>query len=99
MANKKKMIIVKNKRGQNVRLLRPGEKSKKFSHELKNKTHFTNFGQVKVDSNGVPLPLTDTQKAYRSGYLTARKDQTRVYNAKRGVKTSSSRTNSQRVDF
>lgn len=77
---KKKPIRVINSLGQKVRLLRPGEKSNKFALELKTNNRYTNEGQVKNRKNGKVMTLTDTQKAWRSGYLTARADNTKVFN-------------------
>ena len=76
-------VIVFNKRtGKNSVLLNPAEKGRKYSAELKAGIHATNDHQIKRKKNGQPIRLTDTQKAYRSGYLAARKDNAKCYNAK-----------------
>ena len=74
-----KVVIVTNRKGKKIRLMNPNQKAKKFAEELKNDLHFTNFGDVKVKRNGKPKRLSDTQKAYRSGYLSARKDNAKAY--------------------
>lgn len=80
MAVKRKPIIVKGRKGQDIRLLRPSEKSRKYAIEMKKGYHLTNFGEAKVDRNGCVRKLTINQRAYRSGYLDARRDNTKVYN-------------------
>lgn len=80
MAKKKEPIWATNKRGRRVRLLRPDEKSRKYATELKRKVRLTNNGEPKVDRNGVALGLTKDARAYRAGYLQARKDNTNLYN-------------------
>ena len=69
---------VKNKKGKTVTLLNPAQKGKKYSLELKEKYAISNSGKYRVDEDG-PIPLSDTQLAYRSGYLDARKDSARCY--------------------
>ena len=64
-------------------LLTPHGKGKKYALELKEKRHRTNAGQVKTDSKGKDIRLTDTQAAYRGGYLQAQKDAARAYNARK----------------
>lgn len=61
-------------------MLRPSEKSRKYALELKKGYHITNFGKPKTDAEGCVYGLSNTQQAYRSGYLDARKDITKVYN-------------------
>ncbi len=79
---KKKMIIVKNKKGNDVRLLRPDEKAQKYALEMKEKVHYNNMGKIKTNKQGEARRLTDIQRAWRSGYLAARQDNADVYNAK-----------------
>lgn len=52
----------------------PSRKSKKFALELKQKRRYCNDGQLKTDSNGFVMGLSDKQRAYRAGYLSARRD-------------------------
>ena len=75
-------VTVKNRKGNEVTLLNPAEKGRKFADELKNGVKLTNKGQLKMSKDSKPIRLTDTEKAYRSGYLSARKDSAKAYNAK-----------------
>ncbi len=76
-------VKVKGSRGQDVTLLNPSEKGEKFADELRNNVRYTNDGKYKADKNGNVFPLTDTQRAFRSGYLTAQKDSARCYKARK----------------
>ena len=67
-------------------LLNPAEKGEKFAKELKNGFRFTNDGKVKKNESGKPIRLTKRQSAFRSGYLTARKDNAKCFNAKKKKK-------------
>lgn len=78
---------VYNKNGKKIVLLNPAEKGAKAAAELKMGYHITNDKQYKSDEDGYAIPLTDTQKAWRSGYLAARKDSADCYNAKNGLKS------------
>ena len=69
------------KRGKYITLLNPAEKGKKYATELKHNKHITNDGVIKKNKKGQAKKLSDTQKAYRSGYLTARKDNAKCYKA------------------
>lgn len=75
-----------NKNGKKFTLLNPGEKGKKFAKELVIGYHHTNDMQYKFDENGEVKPLTKEQRAYRSGYLDARKDSAKAYKAKQKKK-------------
>lgn len=87
MAKKeKKPIIVIDKNGYPKRLLRPDEKATKFAKEIRFKWHFTNLYEPKVDKNGVLLPLTKVQQAFRAGYLQARTDNAKVYKYKKRLR-------------
>lgn len=57
------------------------QKGNKFATELQGGYKLTNDGQYKTDKNGYCLELTDTEKAFRSGYLQARKDSAKAYKA------------------
>lgn len=75
----------KNKKtGKEVVLLNPSEKGAKYARELKSGVGETNKGLLKLDKNNKIVPLTDTQKAFRSGYLRAQKDSANAYKAKLG---------------
>lgn len=79
-------VRVSTRRGKQVTLLNPSEKGRKCACELRTGIHVTNEGVVKCDNNGNAIPLTDTQKAWRSGYLAARKDSADCFNANNGKK-------------
>lgn len=74
--------IYDSRTGRRKTLLNPAEKGKKFAFELKQNKHFTNDGEVKRNKKGSEKRLSDTQKAYRSGYLDARKDNAKCFNSK-----------------
>ena len=93
----KKTVHRKNRKGERVKagvtlvredgteatLLNPSAKAAKYAKELKTGERFTNSGEQKKDENGNALKLTKKeQRAYRSGYLDAQKDNAKVYNAK-----------------
>lgn len=80
-------VVVFNKRTRkNVILLNPAEKGRKYSAELKAGIHATNEGKVKKNRKGNSIRLSDTQKAYRSGYLSARKDSANCFKAQKRKK-------------
>ena len=54
--------------------LSPKRKGKKAALELRTGKRFTNGKQPKRGKNGKQLTLTKTGRAYRAGYLDARKD-------------------------
>lgn len=74
-------VIVKNRRGKDVMLLNPREKGSKMFDELTNGVHLTNDGHIKFDKNGKPRRLSDTQKAYRSGFLAAQRESRKAFRA------------------
>lgn len=67
--------FINTKNGKKIILRNPAEKGKRFARQLKT-GRVTETGET----------LNNTQKAWRSGYLTARQDNADAYNAKRGVK-------------
>ena len=73
-------------------LLNPSGKGAKYSAELKSGKRYTNSGSVKRDNNGKLLELDCCQRAFRSGYLQARKDSAKAYNAKKNGGNRSSST-------
>lgn len=81
------MATVIYKNGKKITLLNPAEKSAKAAAELKLGVKLTNDAQFKCDEFGNVIPLTDTEKAWRSGVLFARKDSANCYNAKMGKKS------------
>ncbi len=75
-------VVVFNKsKRKNVTLLNPAEKGRKFSAELKAGIHATNDGRIKKGKNGKSIRLSDTQKAYRAGYLASRSDNAKCFKA------------------
>ncbi len=86
MAKPKKQKWVKNKtigvsgldkNGNRITLLNPSEQGYKYSKELKHKVRFTN-DMTAIKQNG----LSDTEAAYRAGYLASQKANARAYKAK-----------------
>ena len=71
-----------NSDGEVKVLLTPAGRGAKYSAELKNRKRYTNSGSVKKDDKGKAMKLNCCQRAYRSGYLAARKDNAKAYNAK-----------------
>ena len=76
---KDKQIIVKTKSGKEIRLLTPSQKGAKAATELKKGVKLTNFGKVKRNKDGSPRKLNKAERAYRGGYLDARKDNAKAY--------------------
>ena len=69
--------------GSRQSVLTPAGKGAKAAKELKTGIRMTNEGQMKVDRDGVAQILSDSQRAWRSGYLQARKDGAAAYKAKK----------------
>ncbi len=68
-------VIVRNPRTGRVNtLLSPKEKGKKYASELRTGASLTNDGEFKRNKDGSYRGLTKVQRAYRGGYLDARKD-------------------------
>lgn len=76
--------ILTTEDGKVIRLMNPAEKAKKAAYELKTGIKYTNLGEVKTDKNGNPLKLKPKEKSWRSGYLSARSDNAKAFNAKKG---------------
>ena len=78
----------KSKSGKQIVLLNPSEKGVKFARELKRGTKETNAGKIKKNESGKIIKLDKPSRAYRAGYLDARKDSAAAYKAskKRGRK-------------
>ena len=72
---------VRTKTGAFITLLNPSEKGEKYSKELSTGKKFTNDGIVKKNKNGRVIKLGKKERAYRSGYLDARKDNSNAYKA------------------
>ena len=69
--------------GTVVTLLNPSGKADKFFKEKQSGLRRTNDGFLKRDEFGCEIPLTDSQLAYRAGYLDAQKDSAKAYKAKK----------------
>lgn len=80
------MKIFERKDGKKITLLNPSEKGAKFAKELKQGFKRTNAGSFKLDKNQKAIRLSDKERAYRSGYLDARKDGANCYKAKKHKK-------------
>ena len=80
-------VTVQNKKGDFVKLLNPSEKASKFADELKTGMRYTNDGRLKPDKNG-DVGLSNTQRAYRSGYLDARKDSAKAWKHNKAKKAA-----------
>lgn len=76
-------VTVTSRTGKRVTLLNPAEKGDKFARELRRGYKQTNSGSLKLGKNKKGVKLTDTERAYRSGYLAARNDSAKCYNAKK----------------
>ena len=81
MAKKISMKPHYSKRGK--ALLTPAQKARKFSVELKHGVGLTNTLQRKRTKNGSIQRINKTQKAYRAGYLDARKDNAGMFKYKK----------------
>lgn len=83
---KKFGVTVEFKDGTATTLLTPSGKAEKFARELKDGVRVTNDGIIKRDDYDYPLELDCCQRAYRSGYLAAQKDNAKAYKAKQAQK-------------
>lgn len=79
---KKSGVTVTFNDGTETTLLTPSGKGDKYAAELGMGVRITNSGEFKRN-NGAEIPLTPEQRAYRSGYLDAQKDNAKAYNAKK----------------
>ena len=68
--------------GTEKTLLNPAAKAAKYARELQTGERCTNEGLIKNGKNDKPLTLNAKQRAYRSGYLDAQKDNVKAYKAK-----------------
>ena len=65
-----------------ITLLNPSERAEKYVDELKTNSRFTNDrSSYKADKNG-DVSLTKEQRAFRAGYLEARKDSANAFISK-----------------
>lgn len=75
------MYKITRKNGNVITLLNPAEKASKYADELRNGIRYTNDNRYKADKNGVVMKVTKEGRAYRAGYLDARKDSAKAYKA------------------
>ena len=75
------MYKTRSRTGKPVTLLNPAEKASKYADELRNGIRYTNDNRYKADKNGVVMKVTKEGRAYRAGYLDARKDNANAYKA------------------
>ena len=84
---------VKTGETSQVTLLNPHGKGAKYAAELRRDEHLTNEGRVKRyqsgKKQGQPVPLSDVQRAFRSGYLQAQSDSAKAYKAQKGGRSMS----------
>ena len=74
---------IRTKKGKEIILMSPAAKGKKYAAKLSLGEKRMNDGRVKVDKDTKePVKLTNTQAAYRSGYLDARRDNADAYKYK-----------------
>lgn len=73
--------LVNTEDGTKSTVLTPAGKGAKYAQELKDGKRMTNSGAPKMGENGKQLGLTKQQRAFRSGYLQARKDSANAYKA------------------
>lgn len=76
------VVYQNEKTGKTTTLLNQQGKIGKFSAELKSKERYTNDGKPKLDKDGNPTKLTDSQAAYRAGYIEACKDSSKIFKKK-----------------
>lgn len=67
-------------------LLNPSERSVKFAKELKENRKRTNEMKFKLDENKKSIKLDEKERAFRAGYLEARKDSSKAYKANKNKK-------------
>jgi len=68
--------VIKTENGKKIVLLNPSEKGTRYARQLKH-------GCVAETGE----KLSDTQKAWRTGYLEAQKDSAKAYCHKKGIKS------------
>ena len=84
--SKRGVHLVNEEDGRKFTALTPSGKGEKYAKELKDGKRITNSFSPKFDDEGKQMNLTKEQRAYRVGYLEARKDSAKAYNAKKGGK-------------
>lgn len=78
---------IMNEDGEVRTLLTPAGKGAKYAQELREDKHYTNDGAVKKylggSKEGRVKKLTPKERAYRAGYLDARKDSANAFKSKK----------------
>lgn len=69
---------VTTRKGKKITLLNLSEKAGKYAAELRTGIRYTNEGGYKRNKDG-DIGLSNEGRAYRSGYLDARKDSANAY--------------------
>ncbi|MCM1437653.1 MAG: hypothetical protein NC131_00375 [Roseburia sp.] len=67
--------------GVTTTLLTPSGTATKYAAELAMGVKITNSGEFKQDADGNEMQLTPAQRAFRAGYIEARKASARLYNS------------------
>ena len=65
-------VVLRTKNNKKITLLNPAEKSKRYARQMK-------AGEVRETGK----QLSNVDKAWRAGYLAARNDSAKCYNAKK----------------
>lgn len=83
-------VVVRNEKGFEQTLLSPSQKGAKFAQELHFGCKMQNNGVAKRDPSdpNYPIHLSDTEAAFRSGYLKAQQDNAKAYKSKHPRYTS-----------
>lgn len=75
-------VKVRSRSGKTVTLLNPAEKGRKYAAELRAGIKCTNDHKIKRTKSGAAIGLDRVERSYRAGYLQARSDNAKCYNAK-----------------
>ena len=74
------VVLKNNSTGDEIVLLNPHGKYKKYQAEINKGVKLTNEGKIKRDKQGQPIALTQADIKYRQGYSSALIDQTKIFN-------------------
>lgn len=79
------VYLVNKEDGRKFTALNPSGKGAKYAQELKDgKRVLNDLETPKLNDKGKQMKLNKSQRAYRAGYLDARKDNAKAFNAKNG---------------
>lgn len=81
--NRKVGSYVKFKDGTDVTLRNPSGMGSKYAAELRDGVRYTNDGEIKVDDEGNPLGLSNTQKSWRGGWFAHAKASAKAFKARK----------------